>query len=324
MDGELATMLRFQFLHVFKYFPSGVVDAFKAEIDLFLQLLLFRGAVWANRPTPGARIQNLRYRNEWHPDPHDMSSAAAFTLSRPQRVVYGVLTVGGKYLLSRLAWWMLEAGWSTQPEGTWQRWCYRMLRRLETVYRMCSVLNFLDFLCRGRYRNVLERLLGMRLVYAHPSAARYVSFEILNQQLVRFIFYFLSFFFFFLSFFSFFFFLFSFFLFLIFCFPPRLALQVWAGLSEFLLFLIPLFNTPQLKHGASRIFRWLGQVISLCILTLSYSCMFPSDICARALFRKNYFVLSLGAVDPLGGGRSHAGRLSRVSSRPHRHTGKPL
>lgn len=53
----------------------------------------------------------------------------------------------------------------------------------------------------------MDRLLGMRLVYAHPTMSRQVSFEFLNQQLV------------------------------------------WHGLSEFLLFVIPLFNIPQLKQA---------------------------------------------------------------------------
>jgi hypothetical protein len=35
-----------------------------------------------------------------------------------------------------------------------------------------------------RYRSVLERLLGARLVYAAPDAQRAISFEYLNRQLV--------------------------------------------------------------------------------------------------------------------------------------------
>jgi hypothetical protein len=38
--------------------------------------------------------------------------------------------------------------------------------------------------CRPRYRNLLERLLGARLVYATPNMARAISFEYLNRQLV--------------------------------------------------------------------------------------------------------------------------------------------
>ncbi len=37
---------------------------------------------------------------------------------------------------------------------------------------------------RRRYRNLLERLLGARLVYATPNMARAISFEYLNRQLV--------------------------------------------------------------------------------------------------------------------------------------------
>ena len=42
---------------------------------------------------------------------------------------------------------------------------------------MCYNLNH-------RYRSLVDRILGMRLVYQHPKTARQISFEFMNQQLV--------------------------------------------------------------------------------------------------------------------------------------------
>ena len=100
--------------------------------------------------------------------PPDMLSPSVFELSKTQRVAHGVLTLGTKYTLSRLSSVALNAGWALHPTDTWQYAVATWLRRLETAYRVLAVLNFLDFLCRGRYRSLLDRLLGMRLVYTHP------------------------------------------------------------------------------------------------------------------------------------------------------------
>jgi len=71
------------------------------------------------------------------------------------------------------AWSLLDArlGW-------------RLMRGAETAYRGATLLNFLAFLAGGRYRSLLERVVGARLVYKQPSMARVISFEYLNRQLV--------------------------------------------------------------------------------------------------------------------------------------------
>ena len=208
MDLELCTMLRYQLVSVFKFFDGNLMDRFRPEIDLLLNFLIYRCSVYVNAPSPGNQVQNLRYRNEWTPDPEgsgclgeretrrsphllggegdasltafasmlilffscppDMLSPSVFELSKTQRVAHGVLTLGTKYTLSRLSSVALNAGWALHPTDTWQYAVATWLRRLETAYRVLAVLNFLDFLCRGRYRSLLDRLLGMRLVYTHP------------------------------------------------------------------------------------------------------------------------------------------------------------
>ena len=44
--------------------------------------------------------------------------------------------------------------------------------------------NFVRFLGGGRYRSIVDRLLGMELVYIEPRMNRQVVFDLINQQLV--------------------------------------------------------------------------------------------------------------------------------------------
>jgi peroxin-2 len=54
----------------------------------------------------------------------------------------------------------------------------------ELAHGAASLVNLLAFLRDGKFRSPWERLARARLVYAAPDAARIVSFEYLNRQLV--------------------------------------------------------------------------------------------------------------------------------------------
>eukprot|EP00455_Lapot_gusevi_P032035 TRINITY_DN3490_c0_g1_i5.p1 TRINITY_DN3490_c0_g1~~TRINITY_DN3490_c0_g1_i5.p1 ORF type:complete len:343 (+),score=34.99 TRINITY_DN3490_c0_g1_i5:135-1163(+) len=183
LDHELTSMLKYQALSIFKYFRSDLVDRIKPELEAGLNFLIYRFSVYVDTPSPGNKLQNLRYRNEllenkaWN-DP------SQFVMARWQRIWYGILHVGGRWFWARLFQHMIDSGWSSEPEDDWRRKCYRWCRYLENMYRFASIINFLAFLVNGRYRNLIDRLLGMRLVYLHPKLSRHVSFEFMNQQLV--------------------------------------------------------------------------------------------------------------------------------------------
>ncbi|KAM7483766.1 hypothetical protein LguiB_008349 [Lonicera macranthoides] len=59
------------------------------------------------------------------------------------------------------------------------------LQRIEGFYKAASFSNLLIFLCTGRFRNLIERALKVRLAYSSPHMNRAVSFEYMNCQLVR-------------------------------------------------------------------------------------------------------------------------------------------
>ncbi|KAL4425471.1 hypothetical protein ABPG75_009487 [Micractinium tetrahymenae] len=108
-------------------------------------------------------------------------------LSPPQRWLYCACAVLLRYAWARLghhaaaSHWADEAGWA---RGGWRRRCWGLMQHAESAYRLASLANFLAFLRTGRYMSLLERLLRARLVYHQPSAARAISFEYLNRQLV--------------------------------------------------------------------------------------------------------------------------------------------
>lgn len=60
----------------------------------------------------------------------------------------------------------------------------RIVHLLEISYRLICVLNFFVFLYDGRYRSVVDRMLGMRVVYARPFMTRNISFDFLSRELV--------------------------------------------------------------------------------------------------------------------------------------------
>jgi len=59
-----------------------------------------------------------------------------------------------------------------------------LLTRLETAYKLLSMINFVLFLIKGEYRSIIDRILQMRLVYIHPGVSRTVNFDYMNRQLV--------------------------------------------------------------------------------------------------------------------------------------------
>ena len=66
----------------------------------------------------------------------------------------------------------------------WKRLVWESTRFSEKIGQILGLVNFLVFLYDGRYRTVVDRLLGMRLIYDKREVSRNVSFEFLNRQLV--------------------------------------------------------------------------------------------------------------------------------------------
>jgi len=112
-----------------------------------------------------------------------LPSSAPVHLSTHQKIFYFLFAVLGRYGWSKLHQHMLMEGWGGYPSDDWHRSVYEVCRRLEQVYQVCNILNFIAFLNNGHYRSLLERVLRIRLIYLRPRLGRQVSFEFMNQAL---------------------------------------------------------------------------------------------------------------------------------------------
>jgi peroxin-2 len=99
-------------------------------------------------------------------------------------MAYGVFTVAGPYLWSRVNRYITSKGWGELDESDSRNRVYRWLQAGEKYWKAFSLVNFLVFLWNGRYRTLIDRVLAMRLVYSKKSMNRQVSFEFLNRQMV--------------------------------------------------------------------------------------------------------------------------------------------
>lgn len=224
LDTELLDLLRIQLGTILAppFFPPGYMDKYKPELNALLDFLLFRFTVFQNEPTPGMRMQNLRFVNGRTLGTSSSSSSSSSSgIHAPrvsQRLLLGLLYIGGKWGFARLRRHALVAGWadeeqqqqppqaehsaggnggssnsssssssSTPPQGEqWKRRAYRALDRAESLFRLAWLINFLVFLRVGRYPSLLQRLTGMRLVYgdALGGASRSINFQFMNRQLL--------------------------------------------------------------------------------------------------------------------------------------------
>ncbi|KAG0222409.1 Pex12 amino terminal region-domain-containing protein [Mortierella sp. GBAus27b] len=184
LDDELVETMKEQLWSAFSLFKPSFKNKFKPELALALNLIMYKFSVYDMGATYGSQLQNLTYRNERKHSGGLQSTATDAPLTKTQKVAYGVITVGGQYVLERLNGAMTSQGWGELPEDNIKRKVWNVLQKAGSVFRIVTLLNFLAFLYAGKYRTVLERILSMRLVYANRNSNRQASFEFLNRQMV--------------------------------------------------------------------------------------------------------------------------------------------
>lgn len=179
LDAELLSLLKDQVASGLKHFGQNISDTWGSEILLALRLVLFKLSVWNNNASYGAHLQGLRYSDGRR------GAGDGAVPSGGQKVLYGVLSVGGRYAWEKWGGYLLRAeedfsGSSSQGIKTAARWT----ERLESTHAVLSLASFLTFLLNGRYRTLTDRILRLRLTPTTHTTSREVSFEYLNRQLV--------------------------------------------------------------------------------------------------------------------------------------------
>jgi peroxin-2 len=182
LDTELNSILGAQASGAFKYLHADAVAAWRPELDAALSALVWRYTVAADRPSPGALLQNLEFHNNdyWHDKLRARTGVPLYWWR--QKVALVVFTVGARYGWLRLRAHMLDNGWARRAD--WRRVAYQWCHRLHTALRAASILNFLAFLVRGTHVSLLERFVNARRVTALPRQPRQVNFDFMHQQLL--------------------------------------------------------------------------------------------------------------------------------------------
>ncbi|KAI9806382.1 MAG: peroxisome assembly protein (Peroxin-2) [Phylliscum demangeonii] len=178
LDEELLELLRGQVADGLRYFDAHLRDDWSAEITLFLRAALFKLSIWDHDATYGATLQNLRYVDARRKT--GGLTAAAAAPSRWQKGLYGAFSVGGRYARTKWEDWLVG---SEVPSRT-TRVFSRSTSLLTSFHSAAALLSFIVFLVEGRYRTLLDRILGLRLAPATDQVRRQISFEYLNRQLV--------------------------------------------------------------------------------------------------------------------------------------------
>ncbi|KAL8869218.1 MAG: hypothetical protein Q9174_004433 [Haloplaca sp. 1 TL-2023] len=222
LDEELLELLRNQAGEALKYFGTHLQDDWSSELLLGLRVILFKLSIWDHNASYGAALQNLQYTDARH------HASLPIAPSRWQKVLYGLLSIGGRYGWEKWDIWLADREGNYETVGTGVidgKYAnleqptprIRLLSRLSSLasstHSVAAFVSFLIFLVNGRYRTLTDRLLRLRLISPSNHLSRQVSFEYLNRQLV------------------------------------------WHAFTEFLLFLLPLVGITRWRRWLSKAWR---------------------------------------------------------------------
>ncbi|TGZ80698.1 hypothetical protein EX30DRAFT_364363 [Ascodesmis nigricans] len=178
LDEELLELLKGQLWGGLKYFRPSIKENWEPELLLVLRAALFKLTIWDHNASYGAALQNLRYTDARKSGPID------YPPSKTQKSLYGLVTVGGRYLYSRLNLFLLAHSDPYETSPSLASKLSNLVDKLGSLHSALTLISFTAFLLTGHYRTLLDRILRMRLVTPNRAVAREVSFEYLNRQLV--------------------------------------------------------------------------------------------------------------------------------------------
>ncbi|KAJ9056954.1 peroxisome assembly protein (Peroxin-2) [Entomophthora muscae] len=183
LDRELCDILKSKLFLGLSYFKTDIKANFEPELNALLQLVLYRFSIWSpSYASYGSQLQNLRFRDE---SGGDLYTSRTNNPRQRQLLLYGLFMIGGQYLWARWHRWGVGGGWGNiSYQDDWRGKVYTWVTRLEKYSKLLTLLNYIVFLCNGRYRGITERVLGLRLVNGSSNGPRQLNYEFLNRQLV--------------------------------------------------------------------------------------------------------------------------------------------
>jgi len=175
LDTEMMTILRDQFVKIFRYtsWELQMEMTYEDEVDLLLHAVIFWFTVAQNAQTPGANLQNLHYINRLTKSPE---------LSRRTRFGYFIGSVFLRWLFRKFVKRLrakLEIEHDDQTEAI-----LKWLDRLDSIMKILNFLHLCYFLRFGGPRTILERILNIELVFQNPQRGRAIVYEYMHNRLI--------------------------------------------------------------------------------------------------------------------------------------------
>ena len=191
LDDELLGLFKDILNKCLVTFHSDFLRLYYKELLVLLRSIIFILTVGQGKPTPGMSLLNMTYRNEFKSSTYQNDGPG---LSRLQRTALYLGDILLPYAWSNLASHVARAMDGREQLGSspllvpFQRVSsekiWKSARRIESLWMTLELMNGIVYLKHGKYRRLLERLVGARMVYSHLRASRHISFDYLNRQLI--------------------------------------------------------------------------------------------------------------------------------------------
>lgn len=186
LQVEVRELLTSNLARVFGVSPfSSIPYMFRDELNLAVDVILFRYGTYRLGASVGDRIQNLVMRDEMKAKAlkltHINCLDPALSPSRPLLLLHGVLSILVPYLLRKVQKRSLEENWENEETTSWKYKVGKLVQCLTIAWSTMSLVNFIHFLVTGQYRTLLERLLGLKMVNGTQHIIRLTRMVYLNN-----------------------------------------------------------------------------------------------------------------------------------------------
>ncbi|RKO98112.1 hypothetical protein CXG81DRAFT_8620 [Caulochytrium protostelioides] len=188
LDDELVGIISGSILKLLSSWHPQIRTQYSNEIKAVTKALLIHTTLFRTGATYGMKIENLVYIQMTRPSATtSVKNVGAETplrrisppLSGKTKLMYFLFSPPTTRLKATISRRIAALRLHMSKQRLW-----KVMILSERMFNLAVLLNRLMFLRDGRYYSVLERFLGMRMVYRSLSVERFISFEYMNRQLV--------------------------------------------------------------------------------------------------------------------------------------------
>ena len=166
LDAQLIDSLQSQFIGTFKF---ASLSQLNPELKLFLRWYLWKTSVHTAERTFGQQMLDLKY---------SLDGNKFVPLKSGHKVALFLMMVLGPWLHDRTD--MLSSVLPHVSTSVIQT----VLSKITSVMKIVTLLNFLDFLLKGRFPTLQDRVLGITLVPDRRQTLRQTSYDYMNREIL--------------------------------------------------------------------------------------------------------------------------------------------